>query len=197
VTAGNLITDVLASPLSPNWTIEGLAEQLLTAIAARRPEESQDLSLDAEPTTDRQSHRLLRPLLACLATKSQAETGIPVSIYGGQLSFKRPGPEGPVWILGQFENRPGTVRVSLRRSCSPPGPSQARTAQPCLTTTDNLRLNPSPPNPGTPFDDRTATATEPDQLSLVEKRRIIALELLTAAQRRSNFSNRKTYGWNH
>ena len=76
--------------------------------------------------TDRQSRRLLRPLLACLATKSAAEAGSPVNLYGGHFSFKRPGPNGPVWILGRFENRPGNVRVTLRRSSSPPENSEAK-----------------------------------------------------------------------
>src|ERR1700689_3980103 len=104
VTADNPISDLLAAPLSPDWTVERLAEQLLCAIAARRPEEVQEFVLDAGASADRQSSRVLRPLLACLATKSAAEAGTPANLYGGRLSFQRPGPEGPVWILGQFEN---------------------------------------------------------------------------------------------
>jgi hypothetical protein len=120
VTANNPVADVLAAPLGPDWTVEGLAERLLGAIAARRSEESQEFVLDAGATADRQSRRLLRPLLACLATKSAAEAGTPANLYGGHFSFERPGPDGPVWILGQFENRPGSVRVTLRRYTSPP-----------------------------------------------------------------------------
>lgn len=129
MTADNPITDLLAAPLSPDWTVEGLAEQLLSAIATQPSAESPEFVLDADVTTDRQSRRLLRPLLACLATKSAAEAGMPANLYGGQISFTRPGLKGPVWILGQFENRPGSVRVTLRRSSSPPESSEARPGQ--------------------------------------------------------------------
>src|SRR5205809_7816661 len=130
VTANNPITDLLGAPLGPDWTVEGLAEQVLGAIAVQRSEEVQEFILDADTTTDRQSRRLLRPLLACLATKSAAEAGTPANLYGGRFSFKRPGPKGPVWIVGQFENRPGSVRVTLRRSSSPPERPEARPGQP-------------------------------------------------------------------
>jgi hypothetical protein len=130
VTAGNPLTELLAAPLSPDWTIEGLAEQVLGALAARRPDEVQEFALDADATTDRQSRRVLRPLLACLATKSAAEAGTPANLYGGRLSFQRAGPEGPVWITGQFDNRPGAVRVALRRSSSPPEAAEPGTGQP-------------------------------------------------------------------
>jgi hypothetical protein len=130
VTADNPITDLLAAPLSPDWTVEGLAEQLLAVIAAQGTADVQEFVLDADATTDRQSRRVLRPLLACLATKSAAEGGTPANLYGGCLSFQRPGPKGPVWILGQFENAPGTVRVAFRRSSSPPQNSEPRTVQP-------------------------------------------------------------------
>jgi len=119
VTATNPISDLLAAPLSPDWTVEGLAEQLLGAIAGQHTAEVQEFVLDADATTDSQSRRLLRPLLACLATKSAAESRTSADLYGGRLAFKRTGPEGSVWILGQFENRPGTVRVAFRRSNSP------------------------------------------------------------------------------
>ena len=124
VTVTNPIDELLEAPLSPDWTVEGLAEQVLSAIAAWRSEESREFVLDAGATTDRQSRRLLRPLLACLATKSAAEAGTPTNLFGGHFSFERIGPEGPVWILGQFENRPGSVRVTFRRSTSPPDVSQ-------------------------------------------------------------------------
>ena len=120
VTADNPISDLLRAPLDPDWTVEKLAEQLLGAIAAQRSGEAQEFVLDADTVTDRQSRRLLRPLLACLATKSAAEAGLPAQLYGGCFSFKRPGPGGPVWILGQFENRSGSVRVTVRRQSSPP-----------------------------------------------------------------------------
>jgi hypothetical protein len=117
------ITELLAAPLTPAWTIEGLAEQLLRAIAARQPQtvgEVQELELDADATTDRQSRRLLRPLLACLATKSAAEAGIPANLFTGRLCFQRPGPTGTVWITAEFDNRPGSVRVAFRRTDCPP-----------------------------------------------------------------------------
>lgn len=122
----NFITDLLGTPLCPDWTVEGLTEQVLSAIAVQRSEEGQEFVLDADTTTNRQSRRLLRPLLACLATKSAAEAGTPADLYGGRLAFKRPGSDGPVWIIGQFENRPGAVRVTLRRSTSPPQNSEPR-----------------------------------------------------------------------
>jgi len=124
VTADNPIADLLAAPLGPDWTVDRLAEEVLCAIAARGPDEVQEIVLDAEATTDRQSRRVLRPLLACLATKSAAEAGTRPNLYGGHLFFQRPGNEGPVWILGQFENTPGTVRVAFRRSSSPPQNSE-------------------------------------------------------------------------
>jgi hypothetical protein len=110
--------------------VEKLAEQLLDAIAAQCSEEAQEFVVDADAALDRQSRRLLRPLLACLATKSAAEAGTTVDLYGGHFSFKRLGPKGPVWILGQFENRSGNVRVTLRRSNSPPEGLGAMPAQP-------------------------------------------------------------------
>lgn len=119
VTANNPFTDLLRAPLCPGWTVEKLAEQLLGVLAAQRSEESQEFVLDADDITDRQLRRLIRPLLARLATKSAAEAGTPPNLYGGHLAFRRPSPNGPVWILGQFENRPGKVRIALRRSSSP------------------------------------------------------------------------------
>ena len=129
VTANNPIADLLSAPLGPDWTVEGLAEQVLSAIVAQRPEEAQEFVLDAQATTDRQSRRLIRPLLACLATKSAAEAGTNTNLYGGHFSFKRSDPKGTVWILGEFENQPGNVRVTLRRSSSPPEVPEARPGQ--------------------------------------------------------------------
>jgi hypothetical protein len=118
------ISDLLAAPLGQYWTVDQLAEEVLCAIATRGSDEVQEVVLDAEATQDRQSRRLLRPLLACLAAKSAAEAGTPPNLYGGRLSFQRPGHEGPVWILGQFENTPGTARISFRRSSLPPKVSE-------------------------------------------------------------------------
>ena len=120
MTNNNPITYLLGAPLGPDWTVEGLAEQVLSAIAVQRSEEGEEFVLDADASMDRQVRRLLRPLLACLATKSAAEASTPANLYGGHFTFKRPGPKGPVWIFGQFENRPGSVRVRLRRYSSPP-----------------------------------------------------------------------------
>ncbi|HUR54156.1 MAG TPA: hypothetical protein VMZ71_08495 [Gemmataceae bacterium] len=120
MTANNPISDLLSAPLDPDWTIEGLAEKVLSVVAGDQSAPGREFVFDADATTDRQSRRLLRPLLACLATKSAAESQTTADLYGGQLAFQRPGPNGAVWVLGQFENRPGSVRVSLRRSDSPP-----------------------------------------------------------------------------
>lgn len=120
VTAENPITDLLSAPLSPDWTIEELAKQLLCTIASQPTEEGKKLVLDSASAVDRQSQRVLRPLLACLATKSAAEAGTPPNLYGGQLSFKRIGPDGAVWISGEFENTPGSVRIAFQRFFSPP-----------------------------------------------------------------------------
>jgi hypothetical protein len=119
VTDNNLIISLLEAPLSPDWTVEGLAEQVLSAIAVHRSEEGEEFVLDAAAITDRQVRRILRPLLACLATKSAAEAGTPANLYGGHLTFQRPGREGSVRICGQFENRPGCAHVTLRRHHSP------------------------------------------------------------------------------
>jgi len=119
-TTGKPITDLLSAPRGSAWTIDQLAEEVLCAVAAQGPGDVQEFVLDADVASDRQSRRVLRPLLACLATKSAAEAGTPPNLYGGRLAFQRPGRKGPVWILGQFENRPGTVRVAFRRASSPP-----------------------------------------------------------------------------
>lgn len=120
MTAHNPIADLLNAPPGPDWTVEGLAEELLSIIAARPAEEAQEFVVEADTLSDRQSRRLLRPVLACLATKSAAEAGTPADLYGGPLTFQRPGPTGMVWVVGQFENRPGRVRLTLRRSSGPP-----------------------------------------------------------------------------
>ena len=133
---GNAIADLLAAPLSPKWTIEGLAEQLLCTIAGCRIGESHELILPAGAGAHAQVRRLLRPLLACLATKSAAEAGIAPNLYGGDVSFKRTGSEGPVWVLGQFENRPGMVRICLQRSASPSAGAQSRIEQPIQQSTE-------------------------------------------------------------
>jgi hypothetical protein len=129
VSANNPLHDILAGPLGPDWTVDGLAEQVLDAIATQHSEAGEEFVLDAGSITDHQVLRLLRPLLACLANKSAAEAGAPINLYGGQLSFKQSGPEGFVWIVGQFENQPGNVRIALRRSGSLPEAAAAETGQ--------------------------------------------------------------------
>jgi hypothetical protein len=145
VTANNSIADLLAAPLAPDWTVEGLAEQVLGAIAAQRSE-GEEFVLDAAAVTDRQSGRVLRPLLACFATKSAAEAGSPANLYGGRVCFKRPSPDGWVWIVGQFENRPGGMRITLRRSSSPPEGFKAKPGHPAAITDTTPGGEPSPPN---------------------------------------------------
>jgi hypothetical protein len=163
VTAKNPLIDLLGAPLGPDWTVERLAEQVLGAIAAQRSEEAREFVLDADATTDRQSRRLLRPLLACLAVRSAAEACAPADLYGGHLSFKRPGPEGPVWILGQFENRPGKVRVTLRRSSSPPGGPEVTPGQPVALPEAVSRGDAFPSNTeDSRPEDRLAVSPSPD-----------------------------------
>lgn len=124
----NPLAKLLAAPLGPDWTLEDLARRVLDAVA-NQDAEDQALFLDADIDTDRQSRRLIRPLLACLATLSAGEAGEPVHhLYGGQLCFQRSGPGGLVWVLGHFDNRPGSVKLTLWRSKSPTStalPSQA------------------------------------------------------------------------
>jgi len=100
------MSELLSAPVSPDWTIDRLAEEVLCAIAARGSGEAQEFVLDAEVATDRQSRRILRPLLACLANKSAVEAGTSPELYRGRLLYQRPSHDGPVWILGQFENMP-------------------------------------------------------------------------------------------
>ncbi len=141
MTADDPITELLSAPLSSDWTVEGLAEQLLTAIAFQRPtgtREAEEFVLDAETTTDHQSRRLLRPLLACLASKSAAEAGTSPNLYEGRLTFKRLGHEGSVWILGRFENKPGKARVEFRRTTSPPESPSSTPGQPSVSPRDDL-----------------------------------------------------------
>jgi hypothetical protein len=143
VIAKNPLTELLAAPLCPDWTIEWLADRLLAVIAAQRSGGAEEFFLDAGTTADPQSRRILRPLLACLATMSAAEAGASTNLYGGQLSFKRPDSEGrPVWILGQFENKPGAVRVAFRRSSSPPEKSTEMTS-PNTALTSGVSPTPS------------------------------------------------------
>jgi hypothetical protein len=117
----NIIADVLGATLTEGWTLEGLAERLLDA-AASLPE-GQELKFEVDDSTDRQTRRLIRPLLAFLANKFDAETGTHVNSYGGQVVFERP---GPIWISVEFENRPGRVSLAMRRSNTLPSTNFTR-----------------------------------------------------------------------
>ena len=134
MTAKNAITELLARPLGLDWTVEGLAEQVLDAVATGSSSDGEEFILDSETTTDRQTQRLLRPLLACLANKWAAETGKAPHLFGGHFCFQRLGSPGPVWIVGQYENRPERVRITLRRSSTPPETASARPGQPTAIT---------------------------------------------------------------
>ena len=129
MTAGGTITDLLSAPLAPDWTVEGLAEGVLSAMAAQ-PVAGPELVVAVDDVTDRQTRRLIRPVLAYLASRSAAETGTPVNLYGGRLTFNRSTPTGPAWVVGEFENRPGYVRLALRRSASPAPADETRPAPP-------------------------------------------------------------------
>ncbi len=133
VTGDNPIRRLLSAPLGPGWTIEGLAEEVLSAVVGQSTPDGREFILDADAVPERQAQRLLRPLLACLATKSAAEAGIPPDLYGGRLAFRRPGPDGPVWVVGQFDNRPGTARVALRRTAIPLPNASPHSERPATT----------------------------------------------------------------
>jgi hypothetical protein len=129
------ILELLAAPLDPEGTVEGLAERLLSLVAA---DPAAEMTLTYEDLLDRQSQRLIRPLLACLAQKSETETGKPLNLFTGPLEFVRIGPTGRVHIHGEFENRPGAVRLILRalqlgNRATPPASS-------LIKTEDNLAL---------------------------------------------------------
>jgi hypothetical protein len=121
IMTANPITDLLTAPLGADWTVEELAEQLLRTIAVQSPSAGQEFILDSGTAGNGQIRRVLRPLLACLATKSATEAGTSPDLYGGRLSFRRPDRVGrSVWIVGQFENKPGMVRAAFQLSGSPP-----------------------------------------------------------------------------
>jgi hypothetical protein len=113
----NPIEELLSAPLEAGWTLEGLAARVLDAVATS---DDAEWVLDAQSLTNRQARRLIRPLLACLATQSAVEAGTPVNLFTGHLNFKRHGPSGPVWFTGEFDNRPGSERIALRRHNAPP-----------------------------------------------------------------------------
>ena len=160
----NVVTDLLSAPLSPDWTIEGLAEQLLETIVAQSEKE---FILDAAETTDRQSRRLLRPLLACLANMSAAESGAASDMFGGQLSFKRTGPEGPVCIVGKFENKADNVRAIFERFSSPPRSEASETTATKSTRQPNIQFNTT----GESNKDTARPASPSGGSDLAEKRR--------------------------
>lgn len=143
--AKNPITDALSAPLDSDWTIERLAEQVISAVASQEPEGAPaEFVLDANTLTDRQSQRLVRPLVACLAQKSAAEGGTAPRLYEGCLSFKRQSRGAPVWVVGEFKNTPGKVFVTLRRSESPPRDQQPAARQVAIVSPVDDRLGDSP-----------------------------------------------------
>lgn len=144
----NPITDLLSAPLDSGWTIERLAEQVISAIASQDPQVGQaplEFVLDADTITDRQSQRLMRPLVACLGQRSAAEAGTPPNLYEGCLAFKRQIRGGPVWVVGEFKNTPGKVLVTLRRSNSPLLDQQSTARQVAVVPTTDDRLSDLPP----------------------------------------------------
>ena len=109
------LVELLASPLPADWTIDGLAERLLSRVATGTGD---DPPVDGAALPDRQSQRLIRPLLACLAKLSADEGGAAFDPYGGTLEFVRAGPTGAVRITGEFVNRADAVRLALTRYSS-------------------------------------------------------------------------------
>ncbi len=110
------VTELLSTPLSPSWTIEGLAESLLDLFSHYETE----ISFDAQSLTDRQSQRVIRPLLAHLAVRSATEANTTPNLYEGTLTFQRTTNEGIFWITGEFENKQGSACFTLRRSNTAP-----------------------------------------------------------------------------
>ena len=126
------IAEVLSGQLEPQGGLVGLAEKMLSAIVCE--EHSQEFDFDADIAADQQAQRLIRPLLACLATLSANENGTCANHFFGPLQFRRPGPNGPIWIVGEFDNRMGSIWIKLRRSTSPIL-SQGSTMQPAEVMT--------------------------------------------------------------
>ena len=120
VIADNPIAAVLEAPLDPEWTVESLAERMLGAIAADPSPVEREFIYDIAEGANRQAQRLIRPLLAGLAINSNVEAGASAGLHTGCFSFRRSGVMGPIWIHGQFENRPGCVRLTIRRSSALP-----------------------------------------------------------------------------
>jgi hypothetical protein len=108
------IADFLDAPLEADWTVDRLAERLLESVARRN--DGSVWSLVVDKSTGSQARRLIRPLLACLASKAGDESGVPVDPFGGTLSFIRSGPNGEVAIDGEFENRPGQIGIRFTTS---------------------------------------------------------------------------------
>lgn len=146
--AKNPITDLLTASLDSGWTIERLAEQVISAIASQESQGERatiEFALDGNTITDRQSQRLMRPLVACLAQKSATEDGTAPNLYEGCLAFQRPSLGDPVWVVGEFKNTPEKVFVTLRRSKSPPRDEQPAARQVAAMSPADDRLGDSPP----------------------------------------------------
>ena len=122
-TADNHIRELVPAPVSPDWTIDRLAEQVLCAIAARGSAEGTANSARAElPRSTSKAAYSGRSSLWLKTSRPPKQ--VHPHLDRGRLLFQRPSHDGPVWIHGQFENMPGTVRVTLRRSSSPPQHSE-------------------------------------------------------------------------
>src|SRR6266481_5183939 len=96
MTSQNPIAKLLAAPLPPDWSVERLADQLLQVIAKRFESKRRrsPISININDLEDRQSKRLLRPLLAYLATRAAKKGDQPANVFGGVLLLERKGPKG-------------------------------------------------------------------------------------------------------
>lgn len=101
------------------------------------------------------SQRLMRPLVACLAQKSAAEGRTAPRLYEGCLILNRQSGGAAVWVVGEFNNTPGKVFVTLRRSESPPPNQQTAASQVAIVSPVDDRLGDSP------------TTSAPGQMSLI------------------------------
>jgi hypothetical protein len=117
VTSSHLLIELLGAPLGPGG-IQGLAQKVLSTIYENKAAE-QEFILDASGATNPRARKLIRPLIACLAKMSAEQAGVPVSLYGGHISFKRNGPEGWFDILGDFENTHARARATFRADPAP------------------------------------------------------------------------------
>jgi hypothetical protein len=141
----NTISDLLSAPLDQDWCLDNLAEEVIASLAAQPAGTEPELVFAVDETTNRQARRLIRPFLACLATKSASENGTPVNIYSGSLSFHRPGPDGTVWVVGDFSNQSGGQRLAIRRAISSARFDSQTSNQTPIPTVEQRHASASPP----------------------------------------------------